>query len=291
MKNVLVLGGTGFVGGPVCEVLLRQGWQVTVPTRQRSNAELLQRSLPEVRVLQLDVHDEAALTQALTGQQAVVNLVAILHGTADAFEKVHVDLPRKLVRACSAAGIRQMVHISALGADAAQPKSAPSMYLRSKGQGEAVLLRGAGLGQQANFDLTILRPSVIFGVGDKFLNVFAQLQQVLPVMPLAGATTRFQPVWVQDVMRHTAGFVYSGGTKSPRLKKLYEDGNIESRETDITGDEMLKNLGQIPRQDISNMQRQQRGAHSMSYQESRLATEWESIISNMHRTLDRWLSS
>lgn len=224
MKNVLVLGGTGFVGGPVCEVLLRQGWQVTVPTRQRSNAELLQRSLPEVRVLQLDVHDEAALTQALTGQQAVVNLVAILHGTADAFEKVHVDLPRKLVRACSAAGIRQMVHISALGADAAQPKSAPSMYLRSKGQGEAVLLRGAGLGQQANFDLTILRPSVIFGVGDKFLNVFAQLQKVLPVMPLAGATTRFQPVWVQDVasavVRCLERTEFAGASKAPLFLEL-----------------------------------------------------------------------
>ena len=199
MKNVLVLGGTGFVGTAVCEMLLEQGWQVTVPSRVRASAELLQRNWPEVHVRELDVHDETALTQALTGQQAVVNLVAILHGAADAFEKVHVDLPHKLARACSAAGIRQIVHISALGADAEQPKSAPSMYLRSKGQGEAVLLRAAGLGTHTHFDLTILRPSVIFGFKDKFLNVFAQLQKVLPVMPLAGATTRFQPVWVQDV--------------------------------------------------------------------------------------------
>ena len=199
MKNVLVLGGTGFVGTAVCEMLLQQGWQVTVPSRVRASAELLQRNWPEVHVRELDVHDETALTQALTGQQAVVNLVAILHGVADAFEKVHVDLPHKLARACSAAGIRQIVHISALGADAEQPKSAPSMYLRSKGQGEAVLLRAAGMGPHTHFDLTILRPSVIFGFKDKFLNVFAQLQKVLPVMPLAGATTRFQPVWVQDV--------------------------------------------------------------------------------------------
>ena len=199
MNNVLVLGGTGFVGTAVCEMLLEQGWQVTVPSRVRASAELLQRNWPEVHVRELDVHDETALTQALTGQQAVVNLVAILHGVADAFEKVHVDLPHKLARACSAAGIRQIVHISALGADAEQPKSAPSMYLRSKGQGEAVLLRAAGMGPHTHFDLTILRPSVIFGFKDKFLNVFAQLQKVLPVMPLAGATTRFQPVWVQDV--------------------------------------------------------------------------------------------
>lgn len=199
MKNVLVMGGTGFVGAPVCEMLLRQGWQVTVCSRLGASAELLQRNLPEIHVLELDVHDEMALTQALTGQQAVVNLVAILHGTVDAFEKVHVDLPRKLVRACSAAGVRQIVHLSALGANAIRPQSAPSMYLRSKGQGEAVLLQAAALEQASWFDLTILRPSVIFGVRDKFLNVFAQLQKVLPVMPLAGAATRFQPVWVEDV--------------------------------------------------------------------------------------------
>ena len=199
MKNILVLGGTGFVGTPVCEMLLQQGWQVTVPSRLRASAELLQKNLPEIHVLEFDVHDEMALTQALTGQQAVVNLVAILHGTVDAFEKVHVDLPQKLARACSATGVRQMVHVSALGADAIRPQSAPSMYLRSKGQGEAVLLQAAALEQPSRFDLTILRPSVVFGVKDKFLNVFAQLQKVLPVMPLAGATTRFQPVWVQDV--------------------------------------------------------------------------------------------
>jgi len=224
MKNVLVLGGTGFVGTAVCEMLLQQGWQVTVPSRVRASAELLQRNWPEVHVLELDVHDETALTQALTGQQAVVNLVAILHGAADAFEKVHVALPRKLARACRAAGIKQMVHISALGADAAQSKSAPSMYLRSKGQGESVLLQAAGLGPHTNFDLTILRPSVIFGVRDKFLNVFARLQKVLPVMPLAGATTRFQPVWVEDVasavVRCLERTEIAGAPKAPLILEL-----------------------------------------------------------------------
>src|SRR5665811_1944883 len=94
--------------------------------------------------------------------------------------------------------------ISALGANAQQPQTAPSMYLRSKGQGEAVLMQaasaGAGPAVQAAFDLTILRPSVIFGAEDKFLNVFAKLQQVLPIMPLACANARFQPVWVGDVV-------------------------------------------------------------------------------------------
>jgi uncharacterized protein YbjT (DUF2867 family) len=199
MKKVLVLGGTGFVGTQVCEKLLRQGWHVTVPTRQRSHAQHLQPLSGGLTLLELDVHDEAALTQAVAGHDAVVNLVAILHGDQAAFDKVHVALPQKLARACRAAGVKRVVHISALGADAQNPQSAPSMYLRSKGQGEAVWLQAAGAGPQAAFDLTIFRPSVMFGAQDKFLNVFARLQKVLPFMPLACAGARFQPVWVDDV--------------------------------------------------------------------------------------------
>ena len=163
MKKVLLLGGTGFVGTRVCEKLVRQGWQVSVATRTPANARHL---LPQVTVLEMDVHDEASLTRALTGQDAAVNLVAILHGTQAAFERVHVALPQKLARACIAAGIRQLVHVSAIGADARLPQSAPSMYLRSKGQGEAALLRAAGSGAQTAFGLTILRPSVIFVAED-----------------------------------------------------------------------------------------------------------------------------
>ncbi len=202
MKQVMVLGGTGFVGTQVCEKLARQGWQVTVPTRNRLNAQHLL-ALPLLDVRELDVHDEAALAQVLVGQYAVVNLVAILHGTQAAFEWVHVDLPQKLVRAALATGVQRLVHISAIGVNAHEPESAPSMYLRSKGAGEAALLQ-AVLAQPSGLDLTILRPSVIFGAGDKFLNVFARLQEVLPCMPLAGAQARFQPVWVGDVANAVA---------------------------------------------------------------------------------------
>ena len=203
MENILVLGGTGFVGAHVCEKLVRQGWHVTVPTRRYANAQHLL-PLPLVTVLELDVHDEAALTRAVAGHEAVVNLVAILHGTQAAFDKTHVALPQKLARACLAGGVQQLVHISALGANALQPESAPSMYLRSKGQGEAVLMQaamgaGADVHAQAGFELTCLRPSVIFGADDKFINLFAKLQKVFPFMPLAGAQARFQPVWVEDV--------------------------------------------------------------------------------------------
>jgi uncharacterized protein YbjT (DUF2867 family) len=215
MKNIFVLGGTGFVGTHVCEKLVCEGWHVTVPTRSEAHA----RHLLLVDVLELDVHDEAALTRAMAGHDAVVNLVAILHGTQAAFHQVHVELPQKLARACIATGVKQLVHISALGADAQHPEAAPSMYLRSKGQGEAVLLQAAGTGLAAAFDLTIFRPSVMFGAQDKFINLFARLQQKLPVMLLAGAGARFQPVWVEDVANAVAHCLAQGPmlAHSPRV--------------------------------------------------------------------------
>lgn len=175
-------------------------------------------------VLELDVHDPVALQRALAGHTGAVNLVAILHGDQLAFERVHVELPRTLARACVAAGVQKLVHISAIGASATQPQVAPSMYLRSKGQGEAALLQVANAAGPAALDLTILRPSVIFGAGDKFLNVFASLQRVLPVMPLACADARFQPVWVQDVARAVLRCLEPGAAvalaKSPRVVEL-----------------------------------------------------------------------
>jgi uncharacterized protein YbjT (DUF2867 family) len=189
MKQVLVLGGTGFVGRAACECLaeLAPATRVRVPTRRAAHGNSV-RFLPNVDLLSANVHDEAALRRLVAGCDAVVNLVAILHGSAAAFEQVHVALPRKLAQACQAAGVRRLVHVSALGVG----PGAPSNYLRSKTAGEAVL-------QEAKLDLTVLRPSVIFGVDDHFLNLFAQLQAVAPVFPLAGSDARFQPVWVQDV--------------------------------------------------------------------------------------------
>ena len=180
----------------MCEKLVRAGWHATVPTRRRANARRIQH-LPGLTVLPLDVHDETALAQALAGHDAVINLVAILHGTAASFDKAHVNLVQKMVRACMAAGIRRVVHVSALGANHERAEDAPSEYLRSKGRGEAVLSQAATAGD--GMDITVLRPSVIFGADDKFLNLFAKLQAVFPVMPLAGAHARFQPVWVEDV--------------------------------------------------------------------------------------------
>ncbi len=191
MTHLLVLGATGFVGQSVCEKLVDRsggaGGRIRVATRRRPRARHLQ-LLPTVELAEADIHDDAALARLLRDTDVVINLVAILHGSKAEFERVHVRLPERLAAACRKAGVRRIVHVSALGASV----DGPSLYQRSKARGEAAL-RAAGL------DLTILRPSVIFGERDHFLNLFATLQSIFPVMPLGGADARFQPVWVDDV--------------------------------------------------------------------------------------------
>lgn len=190
MKRVLVLGGSGFVGRTLCEQLVERAGgaaRIVVPSRRPAHARRLS-MLPGLELVRADVHDDTRLTRLLLGKDVVINLVATLHGNEATFRRAHVELPRKLVRACAATGVRRVIHVSALGADA----NAASMYQRSKAEGEA-LLRGAGL------DLTVLRPSVIFGAEDHFLRLFARLQALFPVMPLACGQARFQPVWVNDV--------------------------------------------------------------------------------------------
>jgi NADH dehydrogenase len=188
MKKILVLGGTGFVGHHLCKELARLQHSVTVPTRDVSRTRGVL-SLPSVELVQADVHDPAALARLVPGHDAVVNQIAILHGNSVEFERTHVELVKKIVRACQDAGVPRIVHVSALGA----AKDAPSMYQRSKARGEEVL-------QASQLDWTVLRPSVMFGEGDRFLTLFARLQAVFPILPLAGADTLFQPVWVGDVV-------------------------------------------------------------------------------------------
>jgi uncharacterized protein YbjT (DUF2867 family) len=190
--KIIVLGGTGFIGQHVCEKLAAAGHEITVPTRRLGNAKHII-SLPRLTLLACDVHNPAQLEQAVAGHEVVVNLVAVLHGNEARFEQVHVQLPRTIVAACQTGGVQRIVHVSALGA----ALDAPSMYLRSKARGEAVLQEAALL--QHGLSLAIVRPSVVFGAQDKLLNVFAKLQKLAPLVPLAGADTQFQPVWVQDV--------------------------------------------------------------------------------------------
>ena len=198
-KNILLLGGSGFLGGHVAQQLAAQGHRLTVPTRHRERARHLL-VLPTAEVIEASVHDEAALARLVAGQDAVINLVGILHSRhglpyGPDFARAHVELPKRLAAACRAAGVRRLIHVSALNAEV----NGPSQYLRSKGQGEAEL-RAAG----AALDLTIIRPSVVFGPEDSFLNLFARLQRFAPLMPLGNTRARFQPVYVGDVARAIA---------------------------------------------------------------------------------------
>jgi uncharacterized protein YbjT (DUF2867 family) len=207
-NNILVLGGSGFVGRSLCEKLVVQsgggGGRIVVPSRRPHRAAAI-RFLPTVEVVRSDVHLDRDLARLVRGVDTVINLVAILHGSAEAFRQVHVDLPQRLSKACQQAGVKRLVHVSALGVQPALANAAQSNYLRSKTAGEAAL-HASGL------DVTILRPSVIFGKHDRFINLFAQLQAVFPVMPLAGVQAQFQPVWVEDVASAIAACLLDAST-------------------------------------------------------------------------------
>ena len=196
IRNVCLLGATGFVGRALAAKLFEQGVDARVITRRRMHASRLL-VLPTLDLVVADPHDEEALTRHFAGMDAVVNLVGILHeGGGATFQSAHVELPRKVANACRAAGVPRLVHMSALGAS----ESAPSEYLRSKARGEASVRQGAG----DALGVTIFRPAVIYGAQDHFLNLFARLVSVFPVFPLAAADARFQPIWVEDVARAMA---------------------------------------------------------------------------------------
>ncbi len=185
---VVVLGGSGFVGRHIVNRLVDAGRRVVVPTRRRDNARHLI-LLPTVDVVEADIHDAETLRRLVADASAVINLIGILNETRqESFARVHVELTRRVIAACRAANVRRLLQMSALNADPA----GPSRYQRSKGEAE-VAVTGSGL------DWTIFEPSVIFGREDSFLNLFAKLERLLPVMALAGAQTRFQPVYVGDV--------------------------------------------------------------------------------------------
>ena len=192
ISSVCIIGGSGFVGRSIAEQASTRGYRVRVVTRSAPRARRLL-VLPTLETLVADPNDEKSLARCLDNMDAVVNLVGILHpGARASFDSAHVELPRKIARACRAAGVRQFLHMSALGAS----PTAPSEYLRSKAAGEAAVRESGG-----ELPFTIFRPSVIFGESDRFLNLFARLARMFPVIPLGGAGAKFQPIWVGDVAR------------------------------------------------------------------------------------------
>jgi NADH dehydrogenase len=196
VEKVCVIGGSGFVGRHLCQQLVARGIRVVVPTRDRERAKALL-LLPTVDVVEADAHHPAGLAGVVAGCDAVINLVGVLHDGSGhhGFRAAHVELARNVVEACRAGGVKRLLQMSALGASL----GAPSDYLRSKAEAERIVL-------DAGLDITIFRPSVIFGPDDSFLNLFADLARMLPVMVLARPDARFQPVYVGDV---AAAFVHA----------------------------------------------------------------------------------
>jgi len=184
IKNICIIGGSGFVGQHVAHLLAARGINLRVPTRRRERAKSLL-VLPTVDVIETNIHDPKELDLLLVGIDAVINLVGILDGD---FISTHIELPKKIVAACKRNGVSRLLHISALNANI----NGTSAYLRSKGEGERVII-------ESNLETTIFRPSVIFGPGDSFLNLFANLVRRLPVLPLASPNSKFQPVFVENV--------------------------------------------------------------------------------------------
>lgn len=192
IKRILLLGGSGFIGGALAEALTERGYSITVPTRLRERAKHLL-VLPTMDVVTTDINDTATLRSLVAEHDAVINLVGILHGD---FEQAHVVLPKQVAEACAAMG-KRLIHMSALQADA----NGPSAYLRSRGRGQDVVLAVAKTQPLA---LTVFQPSVVFGEDDKFLNTFADLVKKFPLIPLGSPGAEFQPVWVEDVARAIA---------------------------------------------------------------------------------------
>lgn len=200
IRSVCLIGGSGFVGSHIARRLTALNYRVIVPTRNRDRAKHLI-LLPTVDVIEANVHDEAELARLVRGTEAVINLVGVLHDGrgAGGFKEAHVELTRKVIAACSRQKIDRLLHMSALGAD----PDGPSKYQRTKGEGEA-LVRASGL------DWTIFRPSVMFGREDRFLNMFATLLKLFPVIFIGSPKARFQPAHVDDVAR---AFVQSLGDR------------------------------------------------------------------------------
>jgi uncharacterized protein YbjT (DUF2867 family) len=192
-QNVVVFGGAGFIGHHLVARLAADGRRVTLVTSRRENAQRLI-MLPTLDVVEGGVMDDAFLARVMARQDAVINLIGILHGNQGSpygsrFARAHVEIPERLTKAAKSAHVRRFLQISGLGAG----PTAPSMALRSKYDGEKVV--GA-----SGLDFTIFRPSVVFGAGDSFLSLFASLQRFLPVMALGRPNARFEPVYVGDVV-------------------------------------------------------------------------------------------
>lgn len=215
-QQIVILGGTGFVGRHLVPRLQRDGHSITVLSRNRERRRELG-TLPRVRVVNADVHDHATLARRLEGADAAINLVGILNEPRDdgrGFHKVYVELTQSLIAACTEAKVPRLLQMSSLRAGEGE-----SFYLKSRGEAEA-RVRASALAW------TIFRPSVIFGDGDGLFFRFADLLGLMPVLPLARAHATFAPVYVGDVAEAFARALVHSATAG-HIYELYGPRTIE----------------------------------------------------------------
>ena len=216
---VTVFGGGGFLGRQVAQALMARGARVRVAQRDLASALRVKPlgGLGQTQFVAADIRKAQSVARAIAGSDIVINLVGVLSGD---LEGSHRDGAANVAKAATEAGVKALVHVSAIGAD---PQS-PSAYGRSKAEGEAAV-------KAAFPTATIIRPSIIFGPEDQFLNRFAELISRLPVVPVIGAKTKFQPVYVTDVAQaivnaaadpglHGGKTYELGGTKQLSMMEL-----------------------------------------------------------------------
>ncbi|MDO7834135.1 complex I NDUFA9 subunit family protein [Sphingobium sp. HBC34] len=191
-KLVTIFGGGGFLGRQVAQALMARGARVRIAQRDLASAVKVKSlgNLGQSQFVAADIRKPATVARAISGSDIVINLVGILAGDFDAFQHQGAA---NVAQAAAAAGVSALVHVSAIGAD---PDS-PSAYGRSKAAGEAAV-------KAAFPGATIIRPSIIFGPEDQFLNRFADLIRMAPVIPVIAGATKFQPVYVADVAQGIA---------------------------------------------------------------------------------------
>lgn len=217
---VTIFGGSGFVGRYIARRMAKDGWRVRVAVRRPNEAIFVRPygNVGQVEPVQANIRDDASTARAVEGASVVINCVGILYeNSRQKFDNVQAEGAGRIAQAAAAAGISKMIHISAIGADV----ESDSAYARTKGEGEAAVLA-------AFPNAVILRPSIIFGAEDQFFNRFAAMAKLSPVLPMVGADTLFQPIYVDDVAKaatnaatgDAAGIYELGGPQTYTFRAL-----------------------------------------------------------------------
>ncbi len=222
-KLVTIFGGSGFLGRYISQRMAKQGWRVRVAVRRPNEAIFVKPygTVGQVEPILANIRDDASVQAACTGADAVVNCVGTFDKSGrNNFEAVHIEGAQRVAQMAKAAGVKQLIHISAIGAR----QDATSRYARTKAAGEVVV-------KNAFAGAIILRPSVVFGTEDIFFNRLASMAAISPIMPLVGSHSKFQPVYVDDVAKaavmgvlgqSSAGVYELGGPDTESFTKLVD---------------------------------------------------------------------